>query len=233
MSSKPKRRMKRRKDSVQDKRIKQLEKQVKTLTVTAENKVKDFDNGSNPIQFSTAGYTALAFARDLAAGVDGDNRIGNKITLMSQTWRGTIRAPASGLTTEQQNQVRLLLVENVGFTGTTDIDLEDVLQFGNFAQYGALVFNSPYRTNATDSTKRYRVHMDRVITLNQTDKGYYHFKKRIAWGNKKMRGKVLTFNSPLDSFPNNHRMVLFAISDSGTANHPDISWNCRSIYKDS
>lgn len=233
MSTKPKRRMKRRKDSVQDKRIKSLEKKVRTLTVTAENKVKDFDNGSNPIQVSTAGYTVLAFARDLAAGVDGDNRIGNKITLMSQTWRGTVRAPASGLTTEQQNQFRLLLVENIGYTGTTDLELSDVLQFGDFASYGALVFNSPYRTNATDSTKRYKVHMDKIIHLNQTDKGYYQFKKRIAFGNKKMRGKVLTFNTPLDSFPNNHRMVLFAISDSGASNHPDISWNCRSIYKDS
>jgi hypothetical protein len=236
MSSKAKRRVriKRGKDSQQDKRIQKLEKQVRTLTKTSENKIVDYNIPSmpNPQAISTGGLTYLAFARNLQTGSDGDQRIGNKITLMSQTWKGSIRAPFGALD-EQQNQVRLLLVENVGYTGLSDLLLTDVLQYGDFTLNGTVVFSSPYRTNATDSTKRYKVHMDKVITLNKTDKGYYHFKKRIAWGSKKSPGKVLTFDSPLDAFPNNHRMVLFCISDSAAANHPDLTWTCRNVYKDS
>lgn len=219
-------------DRVQNKRIKKLEKQVRTLNVTNENKVKDFNTGSVPLPVSTTPYRQLAFARDLATGPDGDNRIGNKVTLMSQTIRGILRAPASALTTEQQNQIRVIVVENIGYTGVTDLDLADVLQYGSFGSYGEQVFNSPYKTNAADSTKRYKVHFDRVFTVNQTEKGYVHFSKRISYGNKRMKGKVLTFNSPLDPYPNNHRLVLFAISDSSVANHPDISFNVRTIYKD-
>lgn len=219
-------------DRVQNKRLKKLEKQVRTLNVTNENKVKDFNTGNNPQPVSTIPYRNLAFARDLSTGTDGDNRIGNKITLMSQTIRGTLRAPASALSTEQQNQIRLLIVENVGYTGTTDLELADVLQYGVFNNYGEQVFSSPYRTNAADSTKRYKVHYDRVFSVNQTERGYIQFSKRITYGSKKMKGKVLTFNGPLDIYPNNHRLVLFAISDSSVANHPDISFNCRTIYKD-
>lgn len=227
--------MKRKKqvNAIQNKRLTKIEKKIKTLTKTNENKVRDYNIPSmpNPQLISTTGLTYLAFARNLAVGTDGDQRIGNKITLMSQTWRGTIRGP-TGIADEQQNQVRLLLVENVGFTGATDLALGDVLQYGNFGTNGGLVFNSPYRVNASDSTKRYKVHLDRVITLNKTDKGYYHFSKRINWGTKKSPGKVLTFDSPLDGFPNNHRMVLFVISDSAVSNHPDITWTCRNVYKD-
>lgn len=201
------------------------------LSKTIENKVSDFNNGSNPIQFSTTPYSVLAFARGLSTGSDGDERVGNKMTLMSQSWRMTVRAPA-GTLDEQQNQVRVLLVENVGFTGDTDLQLTDVLQYGNFVQYGSQVFISPYKTNATDSTKRYRILMDKVMTFSKTDKGYRHIRYKKRYGTKKNPGKILTFDNAVEQFPNNHRVVLFAISDSANANHPDIAWNCRNIYKD-
>lgn len=209
-------------------RVKSLETMVGK---TIENKVTDFVNHpSTPQPIVPAGLTYLAFARNLQTGDEGDNRIGNKTTLMSQTFRGVIRAPA-GTLDEQQNQVRLLIVENIGFTGATDLSLDDVLQYGDLTTDGAQRFVSPYKTNAQES-KRYRVHMDRVITFDKTNKGYYHFKKRIAYGTKTNKGKVLTFGGPLDSFPNNHRMVLFVISDSGVTGHPDILFNVRNIYKD-
>lgn len=209
-------------------RVKALENMV---SKTMENKVVDYTSGSTPTGISTAGLTYLAFARNLQTGDEGDQRIGNKITLMSQTFRGVIRAP-SGVADEQQNQVRVLIVENLGYTGLSDLALNDVLQDGTFAIGGEQVFISPYKTNASEN-KRYRVHYDKVITLNKTDKGYFHFKKRISYGTKKNPGKVLTFAGPLESFPNNHRMCMFFISDSGLANHPDVAWNVRNIYKDS
>lgn len=208
-------------------RVRKLETMVgKTL----ENKVKDIDNGSIPDAVSTSGYVFRAFLKDISGGADNDDRVGDKITLMSQTFRGVIRAP-SGIADEQQNQVRLLIVENIGWSGLTDLDLTDVLQKGNFALQGEQVFISPYKTAANEN-KRYRVHYDKVIKLNKTDKGYFHFKKRIAYGTKNNRGKVVTFSGPLSVYPNNHRMCLFCISDSGVTNHPDIAWQVRNIYKD-
>lgn len=228
MSSK-RRAPKRRTNSALSSRVKTLENLVGK---TMENKVNDFLNHpTTPQAITTSGLTYLAFARNLQTGDEGDQRIGNKMTLMSQTFRGCIRAPA-GTLDEQQNQVRLLIVENVGFTGAVDLALTDVLQYGDFGLDGAQVFVSPYKTNANES-KRYRVHLDKTITLNKTDKGYYHFKKRISYGSKTNPGKELTFAGPLESFPNNHRLVMFVISDSGVSGHPDIMFNVRNIYKDS
>jgi hypothetical protein len=219
--------VKRRMSSKLAGRVKALESMVNK---TMENKVVDYDNGSSPTAISTTGLTFLAFARNLQTGDEGDQRVGNKITLMSQTFRGLIRAP-SGVTDEAQNQVRILIVENLGYTGLSDLSLEDVLQKGLFSVDGTQVFVSPYKTNAAES-KRYRVHYDKVVTLNKTDKGYFHFKKRISYGTKNNRGKVLSFATSTSSFPNNHRLVMFVISDSSIANHPDITWNVRNIYKD-
>lgn len=217
-----------KRNSKLSKRLSALESMVNK---TIENKVVDYDSGSTPTGISTTGLTYLAFARNLQTGDEGDQRIGNKITLMSQTFRGVIRAPA-GTLDEQQNQVRILIVENLGFTGLSDLALNDVLQQGTFALGGGQVFISPYKTNAAEN-KRYRVHYDKVITLNKTDKGYFHFKKRITYGTKANPGKVLSFSGPLESFPNNHRMCMFLISDSAASNHPDVQWNVRNIYKDS
>jgi len=220
----------------QNKVIRRLKAVETMLNKTVENKVIDWtsqDNNSGstvPDSITTTGNTYLAFLRNAQAGTDGDNRIGNKVTLMSQTFRGTIRAP-SGTLDEQQNHVRLLIVENLGYTGLSDLSLEDVLQFGSVALYGSQVFMSPYKTNAAEN-KRYRVHLDKTIALNKTDRGYVDFKKRVVYGTKSDRGKVLTFGGPLESFPNNHRMVMFVISDSAVTGHPDITWNVRSIYKD-
>lgn len=206
------------------------------MTKTFENKVRDFNlvlyNGGslNPDPVSTAGVSYLAFLRGLTAGPNDDNRVGNKITLMSQTFRGTIRAPYLP-TDEQQNQVRILIVENLGFTGLSDLALNDVLQYGTFGVYGGLVFNSPYKYNASEN-KRYKVHYDKVISLDKTNKGYFQFTKRITYGTKKNRGKVLTYPGPLDQYPNNHRLNMFVISDSDVTSHPDIMWNVRNIYKD-
>jgi len=209
-------------------RVAKLENMVNK---TMENKVVDYDNGSTPTAVSTTGVTFLAFARNMQTGDEGDQRIGNKVTLMSQTFRGLIRAP-SGVTDEAQNSVRLLIVENLGYTGLSDLSIEDVLQKGVFSVDGTQVFVSPYKTNAAEN-KRYRVHYDRVITLNKTDKGYYYFKKRISYGTKNNPGKVLSFATSTSSFPNNHRLCMFCVSDSSLANHPDLTWNVRNIFKDS
>lgn len=211
---------------------KRLNKLEKFVNQTVENKVMDqvIDNHT-PQNVDTAGYRTLAFFRPDGSGTQDDERIGNKVTLLSQTWRMEILAPASGVTTENFSRVRLLIVENVDFTGASDLDLTDVLEYGSWALYGRSIFTSPYKTKGSNN-KRYRVHFDKVIDLNQYDKGYKQFTYRKGYGNKNQRGKILEFSGPLATIPDNHRMVLFAISDSAVANHPQIMWNCRSIYKD-
>lgn len=209
-------------------RITRLENQLKK---TIEIKVNDFrPTGFAPVNIDTTGLTYLAFARNLSQGEDSDERVGNKICLLSQTFKGMVRSPAGPLD-EQQNNVRLILVENIGYTGVTDLALEDVLEYADFGLYGTQVLVSPYKLKVP-TTKKYRVLMDKVITMNKTDNGNYHFTKKITYGTKNNKGKILSFESATDTFPNNHRLVFFAISDSSAANHPDLTLNVRNRYKD-
>lgn len=223
-----KRRRKIKRSSKMNSRITKLENQLKK---TIEVKINDFrPTGFAPVNVTDAGLTYLAFARNLSQGEDSDQRVGNKICLLSQTFRGMVRSPAGPLD-EQQNNVRILLVENVGYTGVTDLQLTDVLEYGDFGLYGTQVLVSPYKLKVP-TTKKYRVLMDKVITMNKTDNGNYHFSKKITYGTKNDRGKILTFGDATDTFPNNHRLVFFAISDSNAANHPDLTLNVRNRYKD-
>jgi hypothetical protein len=227
----PKRqKMKKARKSVSNNLAGRVSKLENMLNKTLENKISDFrPTGFAPVNVTSLGLTYLAFARNFLSGPDSDERVGNKVTLMSLTFRGELRAPASG--NEQHNQIRLIICENIGFTGATDLALSDVLEYSDFSTYGTQVFVSPYKTKV-EATKRYRIIMDNIITLNQTTKGYYHFKKKVSYGTKNNRGKVLTFESPTDPFPNNHRLVMFAISDSTSAGHPDLTLNVRNVYKD-
>lgn len=211
-----------------NKRVRALEKLVNK---TMENKVLDLKSGTSFEDVPYTGYSASQFIRNLATGDSQGGRIGNDITLMSQTIRAQIRAPF-GTGAEQLSRVRVLVVESLDYQGSgNDLTLNDVLEYGEWATSAFQIFISPYKSSA-NTNKRYKVHYDKVFDLNLTDKGYVNVKKRIAFGNKKNKGKVVSFASAIDTTPNNHRMFLFAVSDSGTTPHPQIVWNSRAIYKD-
>lgn len=210
-------------------RISKLESLVgKTL----ENKVRDHTNGSLYTNIDTNGMRELAFFRNVLSGTEINDRIGDKVTLMSQTFRIQIQGPTLGNpASEQQNMIRLLIVENVDYTGGTDLQLSDVLEQSSFVAVGRQVFVSPYKSRG-GTNARYRVHYDKTFSLNQTDGLYKVLKKRIKYGTKTNPGKVLEFGGPAESYPSNHRLVLFAISDSNVIPHPTIAWNCRNVFKD-
>lgn len=214
-----------------DERLKALENMVDK---TIENKCVDKKSHPNGVytNISTSGYTSLAFFEQPGhQGPDSDERIANNVTLMSQHWRGNITVPGPGVTTEAGNQVRVLIVEAIDFTSITDLQLVDVLEYGNYAVDGNLVFTSPYKRRGAENL-RYRVCYDKLFRVNTTTKQYGTINYRRSYGSKTNPGKVLEFAGTTQTYPTNHRMVMLAISDSGSLNHPGIVWNCRSIYKD-
>lgn len=219
------------KDKKQDMAIAKINQFLKN---TIETKITDFRHNASgvPVDVSVTPYRALAFYRNAnGQGTGDDDRIGNKVTLLSQTFNIELLCPAAGQGTEDYNKVRLLIVENTDFDDAYDLELTDVLEYGDWTSNARHVFISPYKKKAPNN-RQYKVHMDKVFTLNLSEKALHQVKFKIDYRTKKKEGKVLKFNTALDTIPANHRMVMFAISDSASANHPQIGWICRNKYKD-
>ena len=128
------------------------------------------------------------------------------------------------------NRMRVIIVETVD--GNVTLNLGDILQYDDYSIYNNLVFVSPYTTK-TDTNRRYKIHSDRVFELNSKAKGAtaYH-KENIKFRERGSPGKLLEFDGPLSSFPNNHNLMIFAISDSTVSPHPRVTVAIRSTYKD-
>jgi len=208
-------------DKKQNARIKNLEKFVYK---TIENKQINISNFTN---VTTTNYQYGAFLQvNQGAGdgvVQGDPaRIGNSITLMSQRFKFMLEIPAGG---DLHNKCRIMLVESVD--GAQPLTLTDVLFEGNYSIVGNKIFTSQ-RATKTQTNKRYKVHFDKQINLNQ------HYKRVVNWNyNVKYKGgKVVEFDGTSSSLPTNHRMTILAVSDSGSILHPVLTWSARSIYKD-
>lgn len=206
-------------------RIKRVENLVNK---TIENKHVDYQattvNGDQIYAASPVGK--LAFFRQDGTGPGEDERIGDKVTLMSQRFMMNLLKGGMG-----DKQVRVLIVENIGYDAATDLQLTDVLEYGSWATDSNTVFTSPYKIGA-DATKRYRVLYDKVFHLHdQRPFVKIDFTKR--YGTKTNPGKVLNFELDTADFPNNHRINAFAISDYVTGTHPPtITMLCRNRYKD-
>ena len=237
-----KRKSKSSKDAKQDRVIRKMQQ---FLDDTIETKIVDFNSGINPINVSVDGYMALAFFRQqtgleptqggstavTAEGPHQGMRIGKKVTLLNQTWNIELLTPAYGATTENYNKIRLLIVENLDYTSVTDLELTDVLEYGNWSSNKRQVFISPYKKKSANN-RRFKVMYDKVFTFDQSEKALRQIKYKHKYGTRDRVGKVLTFNEQGDLLPANHRVVMFAISDSADPQHPQIMWNCRSRYQD-
>lgn len=212
-----------KKDKKQDNRLKTLENFVYK---TIENKQINSYNVSN-VDTSWVSIAAQFYLTEGSG--DGQNsgdaaRIGNSVTLMRQAFQFNFKIPATGIGIDSWNQVRLLVVESKD--GSQTLDPRDILQYWQYATHGDLVFSSPYTTKAT-TNKMYKVHLDRVFTLNQTKDPCKVIKHAVKYKG----GKVITFDG-LNVYPNNHRFTCLAISDSAAALHPVMNQSMRATYKD-
>ena len=234
-----KRPMKRKKRISVAGRVKRVENLVNK---TIENKHVDYQATSTPGDqiYAASPISKLAFIRMSGVGAGESLRVGDKVTLMSQRFMmnlikgdNSIHTDASGNSYVLNNdqQVRILIVQNVGFDSSTDLQLTDVLEYGLWSTDSNTVFTSPYKIGA-DSTKRYRVLYDKVFHLhNERPFAKVDFAKK--YGTKTNPGKVLSYENDTADFPNNHRINVFAISDYVTGSYPpQLSILARSKYKD-
>lgn len=208
-------------------RIKRVESLIRK---TIENKYSDHPattlNG-NQI-YAASPVTELAFLRMTGTGADNNQRIGDKITLMSQRFMMNLK---KGATPNLDQRVRILIVENLGYDNATDLDVPDVLEYGDWATANQTILTSPYKLGA-DATKRYRVMFDKVYSLTN-DRPYVKIDVTKRYGTKSNPGKVCSYELPVSDFPNNHRINVFAISDYATGSFPPtITILTRSRYKD-
>jgi len=210
-------------DKKQTKRIKDLEQFVYK---TIENKQINAQAGN--INVPSTGYTNSTFLRVRAgvgdgAGLADTARIGNSITLMRQAFSFNLKMRSGA---DDYNQLRLLIVESV--EGSESLVLSDILEYSNYSVFGDMVFASPYTTKTT-TNRRYKVHMDRNITLTTTHKPAAVLKHVVRYKG----GKLVGFGGvSVESIPTNHRLQFFVLSDSTAVQHPQLDWQCRSTYKD-
>lgn len=221
LKNKKMKKSKKKVDSRQNSRLKKLESFVYK---TIENKQVNYQQSLQISSSGTASYPFLLVTQGTGDGsaYPSSARIGNKVTLMSQ------RLDANFIgETGTYNQIRVILAESVD--GNTTLALSDILEYSNYSIYGDLVFVSPYTTK-TSTNKRYKIHMDRLMELHGTGdagKATAQIHKIIRWKN----GKIVEFNDTADQ-PTNHKLHLFAISDSASVGHPTMKYNIRSTFKD-
>lgn len=215
-----------------------VSKDVKNLKKFVMKTIENKQQNTNVLDADVLdiGYAARPYLA-LTQGVqDGDDRsdatqrnarIGNTITLMRSQLNLQLSKASSG---SSEVRVRLIVVESVD--GNQDIDFEDVLQAGQNA--GTLVgtnsdtYTSLYTTK-TDTNKRYKIHFDKVVTLNFYRNNHYYKKLVMRYGKS---GRVIEFDGN-NLEPTNHNLQILAISDQSTiGTAPKLSYSLRHSYKD-
>ena len=197
----------------QNQRLKKLERLV---LPAVERKSRDILASTAPI--STSGYANQPMFQ-LQQGDGSDERIGDKVTLMSHNVSMTLAKA------DTDNSIRIIWAYT---PSTTALSISDVLQYGNYSIYGDQVFSSPYKKQAATAETTYRVLFDKVYHLKQDER--LQTDKYQLIPNK--NGRQVNFNSVGSVMPENYQLQILAISDSGAVSHPTISYVCRSYYVD-
>ena len=213
-----------------------IKKEVKTLKKfvmkTIENKQQNFSVSDAPVL--DIGYWSAPTLAMRQGPEDGDernqqpqSRIGNSVTLMRTQLKLSLKKASSGAS---EVRVRLMVVESVD--GNQALSFEDILQVGQ--NLGTLVgtnsnaYTSNYTTK-TDTNKRYKIHMDKIVTLNFYRNNFYFKNLNLGYGKT---GKVIEYDGNSTS-PVNHNLQILAISDQSTVGTgPQISFSLRHTYKD-
>lgn len=227
------RKKKQKKQSTAKKALQIAKSNKQLLNKSIERKHLNYiDTGNN---ITSAGYAASSFCL-MAGGVGDDGvlnaaqRVGNSVNLLSQ--RFMMNFLVSG--TDNYNQIRVLIVE--ALSGNVILNLADVLEYSNYATATDAVFISPWKCNVNDA-KKYKVHLDKTFELSglatqgSAAVGTKQIDYTIKFGKN---GKKLSYPTSTTSSdePSNHRMHIFAISDSVSATHPSVSYAVRSTYLD-
>lgn len=197
----------------QNQRIAKLERMV---LPAIERKSRDV-LASN-VAISSGGYNNQPMFQ-LAQGDASDERIGDKVTLVSHNVTMTLRKA------DTTNTLRVIWL----FTpSTTALSIGNVLQYGDYGVYGDMVFSSPYKKTAASAENTYRILFDKVYHFGSDDQVQTDKYQLIP--NKK--GRQVNFQSLGSVMPENYQLQILAISDSAAATHPSINYVCRSYYID-
>ncbi len=208
-------------DKKQTRRIKDLENFV---FKTIENKQLNFKDTNNAL--TTTWFEAGQFMAGSIGAEDGSDygdpaRIGNSVTLMAQRFNINLQKS----TTDEYNQMRIIIAESVD--GAQPLDIRDILRYHDYSIDGNLVFSSPYTTK-TNANRNYRIKMDKCFNLTPT-KPTANIERVLKYGKT---GKVVDYPGVGVSFPTNHCVNVFMVSDSTAVAHPFMDYAVRSTYKD-
>lgn len=200
------------------------------INKTIEMKQVNYQQNSTSLSstgFAGGSFLSIATGAEDGSALGSQARVGNSITLLRQ--QVCINLVASS--TDTFNQVRVIVAESLD--GNQPLALTDVLEYGSYALYGAMVFASPYTTKTT-TNKRYKIHYDNSFEISALptkggSKASKVIKHVVRYGKN---GKELEYGGTGALNPNNHRLTLLMISDSVSATHPAFAYSVRSSYKD-
>ena len=200
-------------DGKQNQRIAKLEQ-----LILPSIEYKSRDVLAPPSSISTGGYSNQPMFQ-VEQGTQADQRIGDKVTLMSHN------VCMSVASNDSTNVMRVIWLYT---PSTTALSITDVLEYGNYTTHGDLVFSSPYKKKAPNAENTYRVLFDKVYNIRsnqrlQTDKFQLIPNKN---------GRQVQFQTVGSSMPENYQLQVLAISDSTTSPHPALSYVCRSRFID-
>lgn len=176
-----------------------------------------------PASVSSGGYSNQPMLQ-IEQGTGSEQRIGDKVTLMSHNLSMTI-ARADGVGADSTNVLRILFIAT---PSTTALTINDVLEYGNYQSHGDLVFCSPYKKKAVTAENTYRVLFDKVYNIRSNQRLQTDRFQLIP--NKK--GMQVQFQSTGSVMPENYQLQVLAISDSTASPHPAISYVCRNRFID-
>lgn len=201
------------KNTQQDRRIKKLEQMIYP---SLEYKSKDIV--AVDVGISSSGYENYPMMQ-IEQGDGADQRVGDSVALVQHGVTMTLRAADS------TNVIRILWIVT---PSTTALNINDVLEYGNYSTDTNNVFSSPYKRKAVTSENTYRVLFDKVYKFGSDDAVICDKYALKPYKNP----KKLSFNSDAQVMPENYQLQILAISDSTTAGHPTISYVCRTKYYD-
>ena len=200
-------------DGRQNQRIKKLEK---LILPAIEYKSKDQVNAAWTVGSSGRSNYPMF---QLEQGNDFNQRIGDKVTLLSHNVCMTLRKA------DTSNIIRVLWIAT---PSTTPLGITNVLEYGNYTTHGDLVFSSPYKRRAATSENTYRVLFDKVYHFGNDEQTKTDRYQLIPAKN----GKQVQFLGVGETMPDNYQLQIIAISDSTASPNPSLDMVVRSKYYD-
>lgn len=197
----------------QNQRIAKLEK---LIYPSIEKKSRDVT--AFGVAISSSGYSNQPMMQ-LEQGDGPNQRIGDKVTLLRHDVCMTLAAQ------DTTQSVRVIWFYT---PSTTALDIDDVLEYGNYTTDNDMVFSSPYRRKAPTAENTYKVLFDKVYHFRSTDRVITDKYSLIPNKN----GRQVNFQSDGSVMPENYQLQIVAISDSTASGHPAISYVCRTKYID-